>query len=282
VVATRIKVAAAAGVAFGAAIVGGFGPLVRHELSARAARYGAEVAVESIAPTWGALHLRGVDVTLVGVPAARVHLDEVVVTVGGAGDVALRGGLIDVTGRREEVVKQVLAWRAHHAAASTGSSGSPAGSRPIEVAGLDVRWQDDARQPTQVAEAKDIRLTRAEGVVRLDAASASGRSSFGKLELVRPSVTLARSGERVVVRELTADGVESAVGAPRAEARRARRGQRGGEGHRRERRATACRAAACGAAARDRAGAGDRAGRRAGSAGARPAARRPRAPPARR
>lgn len=208
----RFKLAAASGGIAGAAIVVGFGPAVRYEAERAAGRYGAEVVVERLSPTFDGVRLRGVDVILAEVPSARIHFDEVLVTYGAHGrKVALRGGVVAATGPREVVLRQAEAWRAHHLAptSSSGASGGDASST-TELAALQVSWQDAATSPTETFTATDLRFTRAEGKITVSAAettASSGRATVsvknGHLDLSRPAI----GGYRVA--GLSADGVDA-------------------------------------------------------------------------
>jgi hypothetical protein len=214
VVATRIKVAAAAGVAFGLLVVGGFAPVVRGRVEATAARYGAEASVESVVPAWGELRLHGVEVRLEGVSVARLRLEEVDVHLFGDGAVALRGGKVELVGAREEVVRQVLAWRGRHASAEPPQA-AHTGGRPIAVDGLDVTWRSAVDDPRETASATGVQLSRVDSVLRIEAAVASGSTGFARFEVRRPRVAVARrTGGGFAVRSLTTDGLECELELP--------------------------------------------------------------------
>ena len=67
----RFKLAALAGGVVGAAVVAGFGPVVRYQAGQVAERYGAAVSIERIVPGWHGVLLQGIDVTVADVPCAQ-------------------------------------------------------------------------------------------------------------------------------------------------------------------------------------------------------------------
>ncbi|NUP09214.1 MAG: hypothetical protein HOW73_24450, partial [Polyangiaceae bacterium] len=74
---TKTRLAIAAGVLVLLGIVLGFAPYVRSRIAGVAERYGAEVEVEWVLPSWGGVRLEGVRVTHPDAPGARVELDDV-------------------------------------------------------------------------------------------------------------------------------------------------------------------------------------------------------------
>lgn len=172
----RFQIAVACGAALGLAVVGSFGPLVRSRVASTAGRHGATVDVEAVLPTWSGVRLRGVDVTLAEVPSTRIHLDEVIVSIGWSSRrVALRGGRVASTGPWRTVVAELEAWRDAHLAGD-GGGGEQAGGgggRAVDVSGLDVHWQDAAEAPSQSVHAKDVQLERAGVRTRLAAREAT-------------------------------------------------------------------------------------------------------------
>jgi hypothetical protein len=96
---TRFKVALASlGVLCGV-LVAAFSPVVRYKAAQAARQYGAELAIEDVAPRPNGVRLRGVDVTFADVPSIRVHLAEVEVAYGAGGRrLVLRDGVVAAVG----------------------------------------------------------------------------------------------------------------------------------------------------------------------------------------
>jgi hypothetical protein len=140
-----------------------FAPMVRYEVAAAGARFGAQVNVERVWPMWRGVRLRGVDVAIADVPAAAVHVDEVEVVFGAGGKhIAVRGGQIQATGPRDVLVAQVEAWREKIArpAAPEGQAASSASRDELDVGGFSLKWQDRAESPQEAVTATGVRLDR--------------------------------------------------------------------------------------------------------------------------
>jgi len=217
VISRRFKLAVASGAVFGATIVAGFGPVVRHFAAQAGERYGAGVSVEHVFPALGGVRLHGVDVTLDEVPSARVHVDEVVVTYGLSGrTVALRGGVVSAVGPREVVLRQAEAWRAHHLAADGQARSGDGGGRTTDLSGLRVSWQDAAESPAEALSASDLHFAREGGRLTVSAGEASatlGRAAVsvknGRIELQKPA-----QGGGYRVAGLAADAVDAELTLP--------------------------------------------------------------------
>ncbi len=211
-VSKRITVAALAGAGVALAAVIAFGPLVRAEANRAAGALGAELDIERVTPTWRGVRLRDVDVRVSDVSAAKVHFDEVVVGLVGGRSVALHGGLVSLVGSREEVTRQVEAWRAKHSGRGGGSGGS---GTKFDFEGLTVGWQDKAAEPTQTLGAKDLRVERTEAGLRVEAESAKLVTSRASVEVSRPRLSLVRpEGSGYRVHELAAANVEAMMELP--------------------------------------------------------------------
>jgi monofunctional biosynthetic peptidoglycan transglycosylase len=219
-----LKVALAVGGLFGVAI-GAFGPLVRYEANRVAARYGGEISVERVTPTWRGVALKDVDIALQEVPSAKIHLDEIEIGLGFSGrTVALRGGKVVAVGSREALIQQVEAWRARQVTPSTGEAEprerSEAGGRgSIEVDGIDIDWRNASDSPTEAVLAKNVRFARVEGggltIAADDATLSLGR---GNVSVRAGSLTLSRSGERGYrIRALSAADVNAEITVPALE-----------------------------------------------------------------
>ena len=212
----RLQLAAISGGVVGAAVAGGFGPLVRYEAQEAAERYGATLEVESVSPTLRGVRLRGVDLTLAEIPSARVHLDEVEVSYGAGGRaVALRGGALSAVGPREVVVRQAEAWRSHHLASDPSDAGGTRAPRGYtELAGIRVAWQDRATSPTESASAEDLVFSRGEGQLSVSAGKASIAFGHTSVTVAKSHVKLARGEGGYRLAELSADGVDAELSLP--------------------------------------------------------------------
>jgi hypothetical protein len=217
----RFKVALAVG-GVACVVLAVFGPLVRYEATRVAGRYGGSVDIEVVRPTWHGVTLRGVDVVLEGVPSARIHLDEIDVSLGLEGrSVELRGGKIVAIGPREEVVRQLEAWRARHRAPSgeQADTASSTSSMPVEIAGLDVAWRDRADGPSESVTARNVKFARFDGGVKISAESAVLGLGPSSVAIKAGQITLARRKEGGYrISALSAGAVDAEIALPPGEA----------------------------------------------------------------
>lgn len=212
----RFKLAVGFGGAVGAALAGGFAPLVRHEATRVAQGYGAVVVIGRVAPTRHGIQLQDVDVTLEEVPAVRVHLDDVEVLYGSAGRrVVFHGGMVAVVGARDVVLQQADAWRSRHLAGGDVSSGAVSSGVGVDVSGLRLSWANSLIDPGEKVSASDLGILRKGGSIAISAGAVTasfGGMSFsvkdGHLELVR------REGGGYRVGALTASEVDAQVVLP--------------------------------------------------------------------
>jgi hypothetical protein len=202
--------AAAGGALVGLVVVAGFGPLVRWQARRTAERWGAKLEIEHLTPTWSGVALRGVDVELADVPSAKIRFEEVDVALrsGGKG-VVLRGGNVRAVGPREQVLREVEAWRAKVGTREGASGGSGGGSR--EFVGLDVSWQNDAKAPTEAVSTKDLQVTRVGDGVRVSASKATLASGRATVDVDHGSITLAKRAGGYRVKDLSASGLDAAI-----------------------------------------------------------------------
>lgn len=175
-------------------VIGGFGPLVRYEATRAAGRYGADVDIAGVRPTWHGVALEDIDVTLADVPSARIHLDEIDVSFGFRGrTITLRGGKILAVGPRTLVVEQIEAWRAKHRAPSEpASDGTNSTSVPVDITGLDLAWRDRADDPRESVAAKNVKFDKLDGGLKIGADEAE--LAFG------PSSILVKNGQVTLTR----------------------------------------------------------------------------------
>ncbi|MBK8254626.1 MAG: transglycosylase domain-containing protein [Polyangiaceae bacterium] len=156
----RLKIIfGAVGVVLSAGVLS-FGPLVRYEVAQAGARHGARVTVERIWPTWGGVRLKGVDVSIADIPSLHARVAEVEVAFGSNGRrIVVRGGEVEATGPREELIDQVEAWRAKNSRAPTEPSAASESKRnELDVGGFSLKWQDNAAAPTESVAATDVRI----------------------------------------------------------------------------------------------------------------------------
>ena len=212
----RLKIAAACGAIAGAAVVGTFGPLVRSEAARAASRYGATVTIQSVAPSWSGVRLRGVEVQLADVPSAHIHLDELEVELAGARRVAIHGGLISAVGPRDAVLREAEAWRARRASAGADSGGGTA--TETEVTNLDVTWRDAAEAPTEAVTARNVRVSREGAKLKIGADEATIAAGSASVAVRAGEVTLLKGASGYRVGALVAAGLSAELVIPAARA----------------------------------------------------------------
>lgn len=160
----RLKVALTVGASGVGIAVLAFGPLVRHEVDRVAERYGGQVSVEHVRPTWHGVALEGVDIKLDDVPSAKIHLNEVDVELGLGGRViALNGGKIAAVGPREVVVQEVETWRSRRLGSTAQRSEGSGSKSSTEVSGIDLEWRNAEHAPSETISAKNVRFSRTDG-----------------------------------------------------------------------------------------------------------------------
>ncbi len=212
----RFKIAVTVGAVVGVGAVASFGPIVRYEADRAAARYGGELAIDRVVPTWHGARLRGVKVTLAEVPSVEVTLDEIEVAYGGGGrTVELRGGSVAAVGARDVILQQVERWRSRYASGATSGESKGGSSGRTAFAGMRFSWKNDAAAPTEAVSASNVSFSREDDALSVSAGEASaafGRASVeiqnGKARLVR------RAGVGYRIAELGADRVEAQLTVP--------------------------------------------------------------------
>ncbi len=189
---------------------------MRYEADRAAARYGGELTIDRVVPTWRGARLRGVKVTLAEVPSVEVMLDEIEVSYGANGrTVELRGGSVVAVGARPLILHQVERWRGRYASGGAAGDGKRGSSGRTVFAGMRFSWKNTAVAPTEAVSASDVRFSREDEALSVSADEASaviGRASVeiqnGKVRLIRR----ADAGYRVA--ELGADRVEAQLTVP--------------------------------------------------------------------
>lgn len=154
-----------------------FGPLVRRAASQRAERFGADVTIERVRPTWSGVRLEGVSVRLADVPSASIAMATVRVEGGRFGPVTsvdVDGGSVDVRGAREELAKQLDAVLARRRPAE-GTGPGPA----LRVHGIAASWRSP--DGTEV-EATGLAASRAGGALAVRVETLRARQGGAKLE----------------------------------------------------------------------------------------------------
>ena len=217
VISRRFKIAVALGAVVGVGAVATFGPIVRYEADRAAARYGGELAIERVVPTWHGARLRGVKVTLAEVPSVEVTLDEIEVSYGSSGrTVELRGGAVAAVGAREHILHQIDRWRSRYAAAgAAGETKSSGGGGRTAFAGVRFSWKNDAAAPTEAVSASDVRFSREDDALSISAGEASAAFGRASVEIENGKARLVRhAGQGYRVAELGADRVEAQLTVP--------------------------------------------------------------------
>ena len=172
----RVKLALAGGAVATLAAVVSFGPIVRHEATRAAERYGAIVAIDEVRPSLHGVKLRGVEVSLPDVPSARVRFATIDVALGWSGKkIALQGGDVSAVGPRDVVIREAEQWQKRYLgrASAGGGESSSGGRTDAEFEGLHIAWQDRKDVPTESVRASDVNFARQEGKVGLSAAEAT-------------------------------------------------------------------------------------------------------------
>ncbi|MEP7127174.1 MAG: biosynthetic peptidoglycan transglycosylase [Byssovorax sp.] len=189
---------------------------MRHEADQAAARYGGELAIEHVVPTWHGARLRGVTVTLAEVPSVRVTLDEIEVSYGSGGrTVELRGGAVAAVGAREVILHQIDRWRSRYASTGAAGEAKSGGGGRTAFAGVRFSWKNDATTPTEAVSAADVRFSREDDVLSISAGEASAAFGRASVEIVNGKARLVRrAGQGYRVAELGADRVEAQLTVP--------------------------------------------------------------------
>ncbi len=216
VISRRFKIAVALGAVVGVGAVASFGPIVRYEADRAAARYGGELAIDRVVPTWRGARLRGVKVTLAEVPSVEVTLDEIEVAYsGGERTVELRGGSVAAVGAREVILHQVERWRSRYASGAASGEAKAGGGGRTAFAGMRFSWKNDAAAPTEAVSASDVRFSREDDALSLSAGEASAAFGRASVEIQNGKARLVRhAGVGYRVAELGADRVEAQLTVP--------------------------------------------------------------------
>ncbi len=174
-----------------------FGPLVRNQAARTAARYGANVTIDEVRPSWHGVKLSGVEVSVEDIPSAAIRFESIEIDVGFSGKkVALKNGYVSAYGPRDVVLHEVEKWQASHLrSSSTKSEPSSSGSTEAEIVGLRLSWQDKHDNPTEAVNASDVNFARQDGKVALSAKTAT--VAVGPLTIVADGghITLVKQPE---------------------------------------------------------------------------------------
>ncbi len=191
----------------GAAVGGGavlsFGPIVRSRVQARAARYGATVAVEHVVPDWKGVRLRGVEVTVEAMPGVRVRLDEVVV----GWDKRPRsttGGKILAVGTVAALSGQFDTWKSTYLKGGEGGGTS----RKLAIDDFALEWKSAEQGATQTVSATGLSVSKEGAVVRASAATLAGAYGQAKVDVAGGSIELVRDDGGYRIAALTTAGLE--------------------------------------------------------------------------
>ena len=197
----RFWIAVGAGAVLGGGAVLGFGPYVRAQVETKAARYGAQVDIQHVVPSWTGVRLRGVEVTIESMPGVRIWLDDVVVGWSERRPLSMAGGKILAIGRIDELVAHFERWRAER----FKGSGQGGASRPLTVEGFDLDWRDADEHPSSSLHASGLRATREAGAVSFSAEHVSAQTGGIELAVDGGRLVLARSNGSYRVAELASE-----------------------------------------------------------------------------
>ncbi len=203
----RIAAAVAGAVALGAVAAASFGPIVRHEIRAQAARRRLAVTAEEVWPGWGGVILGRVSVRAEGVPGVEVHAREVRIQLGWtfrAHEIVCRGAVVDAHGTTDALRAQVDAWRSQSGVRVLAARQTPGPTVRVEDA--TIRWEDGSGRPHLTAAGVGAELSRDGGQVTI--AELSATFSHARLLLARGTarwngsrqVEVARAAKLVVER----------------------------------------------------------------------------------
>lgn len=182
-----------------------FAPLVRHEVAVAGARYGAQVNVERIWPTWHGVRLKGVDVSVPDVPSVAAHIDEVEVAFGTDGRrIAVSGGRVQAVGPRDVIIAQVEAWREKTARPAASPSASASSSHDeLDVGGFSLSWQDRSDVPEEAVSATGVRFARDGEHLDLTAESAVVQQGPARVAVTRGRLRVHKSDGAYRINELS-------------------------------------------------------------------------------
>ena len=201
----RFFIALAVGGVLGGGAVLGFGPYVRGKIADKAARYGAEVEVEAVTPSWAGVRLSGVSVTIAEIPGVNVELSDVVVGWTDRRLVSMDGGKITAVGELGELAAHVDRWRAARMKSSGDGSGSA--GRKLSIDGFSVDWKNAAAGATQTISATGLSLERDKGVVSIEADKMNGAVGQVRVAVEGGTLVLDKRDDRYRIEELTSSAL---------------------------------------------------------------------------
>ena len=201
--ARRFWIAVTVGVALGGAAVAGFQPYVASKVEDKAARYGAQVEIQRITPTFDGVRLRGVSVTIPDVPGVRVSAKEVMVSWGDHRPRSTTGGRIEARGSAEVLYRHVEAWRKKHLSGGSGQGSA----RRLAIDGFVVSWKESETSPRRVA-AAGVSLVRQGGSLRISAETLEGGFDGGSMVAIRGDAELVKTDGRYQLAALRTASVD--------------------------------------------------------------------------
>jgi hypothetical protein len=199
VVNRRFWIALGLGGFLGAGLVAGFGPYVRAKVRERAERYGVEVSIQHVVPSWDGIRLRGVDASIPEVPGVRVWLDDVVVGWTDRRLVTMKGGRIAAVGELEGLVDDFDRWRASR----LSGGGTTSSGRSFELEGFEVHWRAAEAEGSPSAHASEVRLVRGDGRIELGAKELAASAGDLQVRLDAGRVVVVKGGSGYRLAELT-------------------------------------------------------------------------------
>lgn len=197
--------ALAGGAVVGLGAVVAFGPVVRGEAEAVAARYGGTIEIGRVVPVWRGVRLEGVQVTLTEVPSVRLSFESVTVQYDVDGRaVTLGGGLVEAVGGWQTVHAQAEAWRSRHLERS--GEGGPTGNRFV-VEDLGISWKSRSEGASDQAKLDGVRFERGEDGTSISSKRAEITLGPAQLEVSEGRVRLTRGEAGYQLKELAAHAI---------------------------------------------------------------------------
>ncbi len=186
----------------------GFPRLVRDRARTAAARYGAEVEIDWVVPTWGGVELRGVALRHPEVPGATVALDEVRVGLGSPRRVVVQGGRVELSGSLDDLLAQAERARAAMPKVDAdGESDAKGVGTDLELSGLEIRHSSDGLGVV----ATGVSAARTGAGWKVEASSGKVTSQIARAEVEGGSVSVERSDDGWRVTDLRASALVLAV-----------------------------------------------------------------------
>lgn len=167
------------------------GPFVRARALAAAERRGVQLQIGQVRLSWRAVWLKDVTFSAPLLPSVHGHIDALRVGLGlhfNVSELALHGGLLEVTGDSDELQRQ---WSAYRASLPQSDGEHSAGATGYLVDGMDVTWRRRPSEPPQHAWGLRYERRDTEEDLSLDLVRVQGDGI--ELDARRPTARLRRS-----------------------------------------------------------------------------------------